>query len=75
MDAQCNAIEAMPAEAKFGFGDVSDMDGFEYSAELEAQDPYFNVREQAELYRRAKEAEMHGDDVLVEFNPLEKKFV
>jgi len=75
MDAQNNVATAMPEEANFDFGDGSDMNGFEYSAELEAQDSYFDIREQAELYRRAKEVEMYGDEVLVEYNPLEKKRV
>jgi len=75
MGAQNNVVAAMAAGTKLDFGDGSELDGFEYSAELEAQDSYFDIKEQAELYRRAKEVEMYGDDVLMEYNPLEKKLV
>jgi len=41
---------------------------FEYSAELEAQDPYFNKKMQAELCRRIADIEANGDAVLEDFN-------
>ncbi|MDR1840322.1 MAG: type II toxin-antitoxin system RelB/DinJ family antitoxin [Holophagales bacterium] len=48
---------------------------FEYSAELEAEDPYFNRKTQAELCRRIADIEANGDAVLEDFNPLEMQNV
>jgi addiction module RelB/DinJ family antitoxin len=49
--------------------------GFEYSAELEADDPFFNQAAQAEIHRRIADIEANGDAVLEDFNPLEKMHV
>jgi antitoxin component of RelBE/YafQ-DinJ toxin-antitoxin module len=42
---------------------------FEYSPELEAQDPYFDRTEQAELWRRIKDGETRGGEAFVRFDP------
>jgi len=48
--------------------------GFEYSAELEAQDPFFNRATQAEILRRIRDVEARGEDSLIDFDPtIEQK--
>jgi len=59
----------------FALDDEPESPGFEYSAELEAEDPYFNRKMQAELCRRIADIETNGDAVLEDFNPLEMQNV
>ena len=48
--------------------------GFEYSAELEAQDPFFNRATQVEIVRRIRDVEAKGEDSLIDFDPtIEQK--
>ena len=47
----------------------SEPEGFEYSAELEAQDPFFNRATQAEIVRRIRDVEVRGEDSLIDFDP------
>jgi len=42
---------------------------FEYSPEIEAQDPFFNRATQAEILRRIRDVEARGEDSLIDFDP------